>query len=83
MNRDRLKVGLAVLALAAFAACGDAEQEAPDAVLVDTLTQPGTATVQVPVTDTAIVQQEIMIDTTISTDTTIREGEVTDTIGRP
>lgn len=83
MSNNRLRLGFTVLALVGFAACGGEDEEAPDAVLMDTVTQPGTATVQVPVTDTAIIQREISIDTTVRTDTTVREGQPRDTIRRP
>lgn len=73
---SRLSAAVAVAALVGLAACA-AEEETPDAVLTDTVTQPGVEMVPVPVTDTAVVQTEISIDTMVEVDTAVVEGQAT------
>ena len=62
---------LSVLAVAGLAACGGGEEESPDSVTQDTVTTQETEMVEVPVqtTDTAVVQTEVSVDTSVSVDT--------------
>jgi hypothetical protein len=71
MLKSRLFSVVAVGAMVGFAACGTDDTRDADIVTQDTILQQGTETreVQVQTTDTAVVQTEITIDTTIRQDT--------------
>ena len=67
MSKNRLFSVLAVFALVGFAACGGGDDAGNTEVLTDTVTMPGTETVQVPVTDSALVTTEVTADTSVDT----------------
>ena len=71
MLKKKLVSMLSLLALAGLAACGGGDVENADEVLTDTITTQETEMVEVPVevTDTAVVQTEISVDTAIDVDT--------------
>ena len=77
MIRNRYFAALAMAGLVSFAACGgDEAEEGADTVTQDTIGVPGTATVEVPTTDTAVVTTEMSVDTSVDVDTShVAEGQ--------
>lgn len=82
MLTRRLLASVAVLGLFGLAACNGDDVEDADMIMQDTIMQPDTQTVEVPVetTDTALVRTRVEVDTAVDVDTVDVEGR--DTIRR-